>query len=250
MAGLTTAQRSKNVESFEVVWKTIRDKHFDPKLGGLDWQAVHDTLRPKVEAATTMKDARAVMSEAIERLHQTHFGIIPAELYEGLENPNEGPGEVGLDVRLIDGRAVVSAVAEGRPARRAGVKTGWVVDKIDGKPVSQLLKTAEAAYAHTGMVAAYQTWAVLSRLHGAVGSKIAVDFLDDKDKPVHSRPDRGRACRSSRDLRQPSDLLRAVRCETSRSAPSPTCRSTCFSTWSTYSRSLARRSRPAVTPTG
>ena len=91
-AELTAAQRSKNVESFEVVWKTIRDKHFDPKLGGLDWQAVHDASRPKVEAATTMKDARARISEAIDRLHQTHFGIIPAELYEGLENPNEGSG--------------------------------------------------------------------------------------------------------------------------------------------------------------
>jgi carboxyl-terminal processing protease len=184
-AGLTTVQRSKNVESFEFVWKTIRDKHFDPKLGGLDWQGVHDTLRPKVDAATTMKDARAAISEAIDRLHQTHFGIIPADLYEGLENPNEGPGEIGLDVRLIEGRAVVSAVAEGQPADRAGVKTGWVVDRIGGKPVKELLKTAEAAYANTGLVSAHQAWTVISRLHGAVGSKIAVDFLDDKDKPVH-----------------------------------------------------------------
>ncbi|MFI5461231.1 MAG: S41 family peptidase [Isosphaerales bacterium] len=183
--GLTAAQRSKNVESFEVVWKTIRDKHFDPKLGGLDWQAVHDALRPKVEGATTMKDARAVMSEAIERLHQTHFGIIPSDLYEDLENPKEGPGEVGLDLRLIDGRAVVTAVPEGRPAHRAGVKTGWVVDRIDRKPVSQLLKTAEAAYAKTGLVSAHKTRAVVSRLHGPVGSKIAVDFLDDKDRRVH-----------------------------------------------------------------
>jgi carboxyl-terminal processing protease len=185
-AELTAAERSKNVESFEAVWKTIRDKHFDPKLGGLDWQAVHDASRPKVEAATTMKDARARISEAIDRLHQTHFGIIPAELSDGLENPNEGPGEVGLDVRLIERRAVVSAVSEGGPAHRAGVKTGWVVDKIDGKPVSQLLKTAEAAYAHTGLVLAYQTRTVLSRLHGAVGSRIGIDFLDGKDQHVHS----------------------------------------------------------------
>jgi len=183
--GLTAAQRSKNVESFEFVWRTIRDKHFDPKLGGLDWQAVHDALRPKVEAAMTMKDARAVIREAIERLRQTHFGIIPADLYEDLENPNEGPGEVGLDLRLIDGRAIVSAVAEGRPAHRAGVKTGWVIERISGKPVSQVLKTAAAAYANTGLVPAHQAWAVISRLRGAVGSKIAVDFLDDKDKPVH-----------------------------------------------------------------
>ena len=132
-----------------------------------------------------MNEARAAMSEAIDRLHQTHFGIIPVELYEGLENPNEGPGEIGLDVRLIEGRAVVTAVAEGGPAMRAGVKTGWVVDKIDGKPVSQLLKMAKAAYSHTGMLSVYQTRTVLSRLHGAVRSKIAIDFLDDKDKQVH-----------------------------------------------------------------
>jgi carboxyl-terminal processing protease len=182
---LTAAQRSKNVQSFEYVWKTIRDKHFDPKLGGLDWNGVHDALRPKVEAATSMKDARAVISEAIGRLHQTHFGLIPADLYEDLQNPKEGPGELGIDVRLIDGRAVVSAVAEGRPAASAGVKTGWVVERIDGKPVAELLKTAEAAYADTGLVPAYKTLAVNSRLHGAVGSKIAVDFLDVKDKPVH-----------------------------------------------------------------
>ena len=80
---LTAAQRSRNVESFEVVWKTIRDKHFDPKLGGLDWQAIHDVLRPKVEAAMTMKDARALIREAIDRLHQTHFRDHPGGTLRG-----------------------------------------------------------------------------------------------------------------------------------------------------------------------
>ena len=51
---LTAELVSKNVESFEVVWKTVRDRHFDPKLGGINWQAVHDELRPKVERAKTM----------------------------------------------------------------------------------------------------------------------------------------------------------------------------------------------------
>ena len=48
-AVLTADQRSKNVDSFDMIWTTIRDKHFDAKLGGLDWTAVHDELRPKVE---------------------------------------------------------------------------------------------------------------------------------------------------------------------------------------------------------
>ncbi len=67
--------------------------------------------------------------------------------------------------------AVVSAVAEGQPADRAGVKTGWVVDRIGGKPVKELLKTAEAAYANTGLVSAHQAWTVISRLHGAASGR-------------------------------------------------------------------------------
>jgi carboxyl-terminal processing protease len=182
---LTASQRAKNVESFEMVWQTIRDKHFDPKLGGLNWQAVHDELKPKVEGATTMNDARAAMTSAIDRLGQTHFAIIPADLRDDIDHPEKGPGEVGLDLRIIDGRAVVTAVHAGGAAAEAGVRPGWIIDKIDGKPVREVLKAAEAAFAKTGMAAALKTRAVAGRLHASIGSKVAVDFLDAKDKPVH-----------------------------------------------------------------
>lgn len=182
---LTADQRAKNVEAFDMLWQTIRDKHFDPKLGGLDWQSVRDKLRPRVEQAATMKVARAIMNEAIDQLHQTHFGIIPADLYKDLESPHSGPGELGADLRIVDGRAVVTAVTEGQPASVAGVKTGWTVEKIDGKPVSEILQSAEAAYAKSGMLAARKTLAVAARLRGPVGSAIALDFVDQNDKPVH-----------------------------------------------------------------
>lgn len=39
--GMTSLQRQQNLDSFEKVWTTVRDRHWDPKLGGLDWQAVH-----------------------------------------------------------------------------------------------------------------------------------------------------------------------------------------------------------------
>jgi carboxyl-terminal processing protease len=182
---LTPELVAKNVESFEVVWKTVRDRHFDPKLGGTNWQAVHDELRPKVERAKTMADARAAMTDAVERLGQTHFAIIPSGLYEDLENPNEGPGELGLDIRLLDGRVIVTEVKQGSPASKAGVKPGWIIDKIDSKPASEILKTADAAYSGSGLVAAYKAIAIIRRLHGQVGSAIKIDFLDGKDKPIN-----------------------------------------------------------------
>lgn len=183
--GLSAEQKAKNLESFELVWSTVRDRHFDPRLGGLDWQAVHDELRPRVERAKTTAEARAVMSEALERLGQTHFAIIPSELERDLKNPRRGPGVLGMDVRLLDGRVVVSNVPDGLPAAAAGVKPGWIVEKVDGKPVKTILDAAGVAYAKTRqLVSMYKIRAVESRLHARVGSAIAVDFLDEHDKPV------------------------------------------------------------------
>ena len=54
---LTPEQRQLNIESFDVVWTTIRDKHFDPNLNGVDWDALRDEYRPKVEQASTMTEA-------------------------------------------------------------------------------------------------------------------------------------------------------------------------------------------------
>src|SRR6266852_1449320 len=76
-ATLTPQQRKKNLESFDYVWKTIRDKHYDPKLGGLDWQAAHDELRPQMEQADTPDKSRKILTQMIHRLGESHFTIVP-----------------------------------------------------------------------------------------------------------------------------------------------------------------------------
>lgn len=183
--GLTAGQKERNIESFEVVWKTIRDTHFDPKLGGLDWQAVHDELRPKVENAATTAEARAAMTEMLARLKQTHFAILSGEAIHDLDEGPGGHGSPGLDVRLIEGKVVVTAVDPGSSAEKAGVKPGWVVAKVRGKPVEETLAEVARAYAKSGLVPARQVLTVLGRLRDDPGSTVAVDFLDGMDRPVH-----------------------------------------------------------------
>ncbi|HEY2156178.1 MAG TPA: S41 family peptidase [Isosphaeraceae bacterium] len=183
--GLTDEQKGKNLESFEVVWKTIRDTHFDPKLGGLDWKAVHDELKPRVEKAATMAEARAAMTEMLGRLKQTHFGILASEaLHEADDSPG-GDGQPGFDIRLVEGRVLVTAVDPGSPAEKAGVKPAWIVEKIRGKPVDELLAAAAKAYAKAGLVPVRQILTLIRRLEGPPGSTVGVDFLDSRDQPVH-----------------------------------------------------------------
>ncbi len=183
---LPESRRKANVESFEVVWQTIKDKHFDRKLGGLDWQSIHDELKPKVEKAETMAEARAVLEDMIHRLKQSHFGILPAEVYEAIEGGQKsGIGVTGIDLRVLDGKAVVTQVEAGSPADKAGVKPGWIVEKVDGKAVKPIVELVRKKYDKSNLLDLYLARTVLGRLGGEVGGKVAADFLDAKDQPVH-----------------------------------------------------------------
>jgi len=115
-----------DLDSFEKVWTTVRDKHWQAKPGGLDWQAIHDQYRPRVEKAASHDEARAVMQEMLGRLQQSHFAIIPAVVYSVLDEEAEGPGVTGIDARVLDGKAVVTEVDPGSPAERQGVRPGGV----------------------------------------------------------------------------------------------------------------------------
>src|ERR1022692_1049219 len=110
----TPAERSDNIEAFEKVWTTVRDKHWDPKLGGLDWQAVHDELRPRMEAAKTADEGRVILNDMVGRLKQTHFGIFPASVYQDLDaSADSGAANPGIDVRILEGHAIVTEVNSG-----------------------------------------------------------------------------------------------------------------------------------------
>src|SRR5580698_5756743 len=95
-------ERQLDLDSFEKVWTTIRDKHWEKNPAGLDWQKIHDEFRPRVEQATTRDEARAAMREMLGRLKQTHFGILPATVYGSIEGEKEGPGSSGIDLRVLN----------------------------------------------------------------------------------------------------------------------------------------------------
>src|SRR5437762_9997525 len=124
---LTPAQKKLNIDSFERVWTAVRDTYWDPKLGGLDWQAVHEELRPAIGKAETMTQARQLMSGMLERLHASHLRIIPLEAYKavGDKTVSDEEGSAGMDVRIVNGQAVVTRIERDSPAANAGIRPGW-----------------------------------------------------------------------------------------------------------------------------
>ena len=187
---LTPAERQLNVDSFEQVWKTVRDKHWDPKLNGVDWQAVHDELRPKIEKAATMDEARAVMSDMVRRLKQTHFGIVASEAYKELDQEDyDGKatpldGDPGLDLRIVDGHALVTFVTPDSPAAANGVRPGWEILCIAGKDLAPALAKVREATGAPMLDELVETRSVLARLEGPIEKTVEVEFLDGDGRKV------------------------------------------------------------------
>jgi carboxyl-terminal processing protease len=191
--GLTPAERTANLESFEKVWTTVRDKHWDPKLNGVDWQKVHDELKPKMEAATTMDAAREVLNDMVGRLHQTHFGIFPGEVYHDLQSKDGADAagdkstdeaEPGIELRVLEGRAVVTEVDPRSPAATKGVKPGWVITRIGNTDLAPVIERVGKQFKDSTLLDLRLTRAVGARLQGSTGSTVHVEFLDGADKKV------------------------------------------------------------------
>jgi carboxyl-terminal processing protease len=67
------------IETFDAVWITVRDSHFDKSLNGIDWNAVREELRPRAIQAASQDELRAVLSDMLARLGQSHFSILPSD---------------------------------------------------------------------------------------------------------------------------------------------------------------------------
>ena len=182
---LNQQQRQLNIESFEYVWTAVRDKHWQTKPAGLDWQAVHDELRPAIEKATTMEAARAVMRDMLGRLHQTHFAIIPSDLYSPLDGSN-GKGEIttGIDVRVVGSQALVSFVETDSPAAREGVRPGWQILKIGAADLGPVIQKLNQTYSGSTLHDLVLRRAILSRLDGGQDETTTVEFLNGADQRV------------------------------------------------------------------
>jgi len=187
---LTPAERNANIESFEQVWKTVRDKYWDPKINGLDWQAVHDELRPRIEAAKDMDEARRVLNDMLDRLKQTHFGIFPGDVYRDLDSSDSKDDQKsdeanpGIEVRVLDGRAVVTSVEPGSPAAAHDIKPGWIITHVGKIEVAPVIARISKQFKDSTLLDLRLSRAVLSRLQGPTDSLVHVDFLDAADKKV------------------------------------------------------------------
>ncbi|MEZ6164095.1 MAG: S41 family peptidase [Phycisphaerales bacterium] len=205
-----TISEAEALADFDAAWQLVYDTHFDTTFNGVDWEGVRDELRPAAADAHNRNELRMILQDMLSRLNQSHFGIIPADAAEpdqhaGADSSHEntdsgettvsstdavvpngdgdGDAEPGIDLRLIDGQAVVSSVRADSPADLAGVKTGWVLKKVRDVEVAGLIDRLRETLSENEL-RIYSVRVINDRLQGSEGSTIALTFLNGVDGEV------------------------------------------------------------------
>lgn len=181
----TPTPKKEYLEVFETVWNTVDQTYFDPDFGGLDWDAVHAAYRPLIAAAQDDKALYQLLNQMLWELNVSHTGIGPADMWPSIEPVAWAEGEIGIDVRLLDDHAVITRVEADSPAEKAGLRPGFVIQRIDDVPVEQIIADAQGhlapPYNEQGRMDGL-TRRILSLIYGDPETCVTLAYLDENDE--------------------------------------------------------------------
>jgi carboxyl-terminal processing protease len=169
-------------ETFEIVWRTIKEKHYDPKFNGVDWDKVHESYAPRVAKIKSDQELYSLLQQMIGELGQSHFNIIPPEAVVEDEVEEPSSGTMGIEVEYIDNLMVITRVEEGSPAKRAGLRPGFAIKQIDQMPVAQIVERFSKSKRSPEMTRLLIARSVAARLGGRPASSARVTYLDERDQ--------------------------------------------------------------------
>jgi carboxyl-terminal processing protease len=164
------------------VWRIVAEDHYDPELHGLDWPAVGLAYREKLRVAGPDRSTE-IINAMLQELNDSHCGFgLPADLAEVASPYVFCASELGIDVRMIGGRAVVTAVDAGSPAAQGGMLPGFVLLAVNGRTIEEIVNSAVLRAPHNEANRLFhKTEAVLRRLCGEPHTTVDLAFLDGGD---------------------------------------------------------------------
>jgi carboxyl-terminal processing protease len=183
--------RAEYMAAFEQVWQKVRDIHWDSALVESVWLPARDKYLPRMEKAQSREEAVRVLKDMLLELKQSHFEIIPAEVYSATEKAEAkgGEGWSGLTLRSVDDQLIVTKVAANSPASKAGVAVGWALQQVElaGEEEPMTLARFHELADKLCKVRGYrQEFArgMLSELFtsGQIDEELKLTFLDNQDE--------------------------------------------------------------------
>ncbi len=170
--------QAQQVESFEAVWQTIANKHWNPKqleslAGGGSWIDLKASYRKRVEAAQGQSEVRTILREMIGKIGKSHYAIAGLEL-KGSKAMRQGGGtSPGFRVGLVEGKVLVT----GLNPKMEMVKLGWELVSVEGIPVKPAVTEIQKQAGQTLQAGLRMHQMLQSHIGGSSGETVGYEFL-------------------------------------------------------------------------
>lgn len=207
-----TAEQKRRKETFLAVIATLAVNYFDPRYDNLYWIRLKNDYQSRVNAVRSDTELHDLLSEMIAKLNVSHLMIIPPEVTRAIESARieakareaerkksrndeivpPGPDDleddelseygIGAELRLIDGKFVIARFSPNSSAEKAGLKTGFVIERINGVVLSDILRriansTENAKPLLRTLAGQISTWF----LNGDKDTAVNITYLDEND---------------------------------------------------------------------
>jgi carboxyl-terminal processing protease len=185
---------ARSAATFDTAWTRIRDSYYDTSYVGRPWAEARERFRPRAVAAASDAELRRVLQEMLDTIGESHFALIPREVADRLDPADRSadrsgdgvPGDVGVEVRVVEGDVMVVRVERDGPGDAAGIHPGWVLESVDGDGFEEALQAL--AELEGGPEAAVGRMRVASGaaslLRGEAGDVVRLVLRDGEDRSV------------------------------------------------------------------
>ncbi|HVK57862.1 MAG TPA: S41 family peptidase [Candidatus Kapabacteria bacterium] len=185
------------LETFNEVWQTINDTHFDTNFNGHNWNDVREKYRPRAAAAKNPPAFREVIQEMLDLLSVSHLAIVSGDVMSELEESGDekesaqslepadtdDSGTLGMEFRYVQNDLLVTRVEPGLPAASAGVKPGWIIKRIGTAETSNLKQKVPEKFDDRRRD--FVAWRAASKkISGAPGSSVELEFVDERNRSI------------------------------------------------------------------
>lgn len=150
----------------------VRDTYVYEDYRGLDWEAVREEFAPRVAAAETPEVFYGLMRELIDRLGDNHSRFESPQEVAAQEAEFEGEaryGGIGAQIRDVEEGGLVTSLAPGGPAERAGINRHDLIIAVNGIPF-----TDTAAFGPEGPIGV---------VRGEIGTPVRLTVRSGEDPP-------------------------------------------------------------------
>jgi C-terminal peptidase prc len=161
----------------------VNEFHFDPTFGGIDWKAMHDRYHPKIVMLNDIEEFNLITNQMLFELRLSHLLVASEQMLKVYMPTLFSEGTVGIDVRWMQNKAVITKIKLGFPAQVVGMKPGYVITQIDGRNVNEIIQNGEVLPPYNvrnrrGGISNY----LAGHINGPPNTSVSITYKDENSR--------------------------------------------------------------------